>query len=174
MVYLIFALQQQLADRDYGVAVSASRASIMDGRASGVCSAALWNSTMLPGCTPSVTRRVISEAERPFQVQAVHVPLHRGDAEGVYRVDDVVVVFAVGAAEERGPDAGYRLYLIGAGVYLRGDLVAGEAAKCACVSEWFMTSIPAACSWATLSGTYPPTRPPERRSPSGRSGRVWI
>ena len=28
----------------------------MSGSASGVCSAALWNSTMLPGCTLEVTR----------------------------------------------------------------------------------------------------------------------
>ena len=35
--------------------------------ASGVCSPALWNSTMEPGLTLPVTRFVISAAEMPFQ-----------------------------------------------------------------------------------------------------------
>ena len=40
---------------------------MMPGRASGVCSAALWKSTMDPGCTLLVTRWVISPAGRSFQ-----------------------------------------------------------------------------------------------------------
>lgn len=46
---------------------SASRYSMMSASASGVCSAALWNSTMLPGVTPPVTRFSISAPESPFQ-----------------------------------------------------------------------------------------------------------
>ena len=40
---------------------------MMPGRASGVWRAALWNSTMEPGCTLEVTRLVMSGAERSFQ-----------------------------------------------------------------------------------------------------------
>ena len=40
---------------------------MMAGRASGVCRAALWNSTMEPGWTLEVTLWVISPAERSFQ-----------------------------------------------------------------------------------------------------------
>ncbi len=39
----------------------------MEGRASGVWRAALWKSTMEPGCTLEVTRWVISPAEMSFQ-----------------------------------------------------------------------------------------------------------
>ena len=39
----------------------------MSGSASGVCSPALWNSTMEPFCTFVVTRFVMSAAEMPFQ-----------------------------------------------------------------------------------------------------------
>ena len=39
----------------------------MPGRASGVCSPALWKSTMEPFVTFPVTRLVISAAEMPFQ-----------------------------------------------------------------------------------------------------------
>ena len=39
----------------------------MAGSASGVCLAALWNSTMEPGCTFSVTRLTIWSAGRSFQ-----------------------------------------------------------------------------------------------------------
>ena len=59
-----------------------------------------------------------------FPVQAVYVPLHRCHAEGVYRVYYAVVVLAVGAAEERRPLSGKRLYLIRAGVDFGGYLVA--------------------------------------------------
>ena len=46
---------------------SAMSASMIPASASGVCSAALWNSTMLPGCTRVSTREVISSLLRPFQ-----------------------------------------------------------------------------------------------------------
>ncbi len=39
----------------------------MSGRASGVCSPALWKSTIEPLVTLLVTRFVISSAEMPFQ-----------------------------------------------------------------------------------------------------------
>lgn len=40
---------------------------MIPGRASGVCLAALWNSTMEPGCTLDVTRFEMSDADRSFQ-----------------------------------------------------------------------------------------------------------
>ena len=40
---------------------------MMPGKASGVWRAALWNSTMEPGCTLDVTRLVMSAADRSFQ-----------------------------------------------------------------------------------------------------------
>ena len=46
---------------------SAMSASMIPASASGVCSAALWNSTMLPGCTRVSTREVISSLLSPFQ-----------------------------------------------------------------------------------------------------------
>lgn len=39
----------------------------MDGRASGVCFAALWNSMIEPGFTFFNTRSVISPADKSFQ-----------------------------------------------------------------------------------------------------------
>ena len=48
-------------------------------------------------------------------VEAVRVPLHGGHAEGRDRVYDVVVVLAVGAAEERGPRPGNCLDFVVAG-----------------------------------------------------------
>lgn len=51
---------------------------MMAGRASGVCRAALWNSTMEPGWTLEVTRFVISSADRSFQSRLS--PLARGSS----------------------------------------------------------------------------------------------
>ena len=63
---------------------------------------------------------------QPLPVKAVDIPLHRRHSEGVYRVNDAVVILAVGAAEERRARPRQSLYLIRAGVYFRCDFVGGE------------------------------------------------
>ena len=83
--------------------------------ASGVCSAALWKRTMLPGCTLSSTRRLISPALRPFQsrLSVSHCTAVMPRAVTVSMTWSVVL--AVGAAEERGPRPGNCLNLVVAG-----------------------------------------------------------
>ncbi len=60
----------------------------MAGSASGVCLAALWNSTMEPGCTFSVTRLTIWSAGRSFQsrLSLLETEENRWGARGCVRL----------------------------------------------------------------------------------------
>ena len=56
----------------------------------------------------------------------IHVPLDGLHAGGADRVDGVVVIIPIGQADQGGPDAGDRLYLVVAGVQVGGHLVGGQ------------------------------------------------
>ena len=62
-------------------------------------------------------------------VQAVHRPLHRFHPQPPHGGDHVVVVLAVGAAEQGGTYSRDRLDLIVAGVQVRGDLLHAQPAE---------------------------------------------
>ena len=53
----------------------------------------------------------------------LHRPLDCLHADAVDRADHMVVVFAVGAADQRRRDAGDRFHLVIAGLYIGDDLV---------------------------------------------------
>jgi len=65
----------------------------------------------------------------PLPIQTVDAPLYRGHAHAFHGGDDVVVIFAVRAAEQRGTDAGDGLDLVVGRVDVGGDILGGELGK---------------------------------------------
>lgn len=57
---------------------------------------------------------------------SLHIPLDGFHADGADSGNDMVVVLAERAADERRADAGERLDLVAAGVHVRDDLVGGQ------------------------------------------------
>jgi hypothetical protein len=75
----------------------------------------------------SVTRRVISAAERPFQSSESTSHWIVCSPHAVHRLDHVFVVLPVGRAEERGAHAGDRLDFVAAAVDVADDLLRCQA-----------------------------------------------
>lgn len=61
-----------------------------------------------------------------FPVQAVHIPLDGFHTDGPHSVDGVVIVVAIGQADQGGADPGDLLDFVIAGVQVGGHSVGGE------------------------------------------------
>ena len=125
VVYVVFAAQQYFRYRDDSIAVG-EQGFYYAGERFGRVLRGVMEKDDAAGLNLREHALLYLGGGNALPVETVHVPLHRRHAHAVHGVYHMVVIFSVGAAEERGRDAGQLGDLLVAGGYVGNDVAVAQ------------------------------------------------